>query len=311
MSESTTATPSSAPSEGSSPSLMFGWIVAVGLLFIWSGWVVISRYGVIQALTIYDIVALRFLVALIAVSPVLWKFWPRDLPAWKLLVLSGCTGVPFLLIAFAGMQFAPASHAGILLNGTLPIFAAIITWIGFRHSPGPAKILGMVVILAGCMLIGWDRGSDGLRPDAWIGHVLFTLASLLLAIYMILTKLWNIKPLQALVVVPTLNATLYLPVYLMFLPKAVTQAPWSEIWLQGLYQGLGPSVVGLLSFTFAVRILGSTRTAAIMAGVPALVALMAIPTLGEWPSLLAWSGLVVTTAGILLSIGSSNGEPGN
>ena len=38
-----------------------GWLAAFGVLLIWSGWVVISRLGVVQTLTIYDMVALRFL----------------------------------------------------------------------------------------------------------------------------------------------------------------------------------------------------------------------------------------------------------
>lgn len=285
------------------PSLLLGWLVAFLLLFVWSGWVVISRYGVIQTLTIYDMAALRFLVALVAVSPLINRYWPRDIALWKLLALSSCTGVPFILIAFAGMQFAPASHAGILLNGTLPVFAAIITWIGFRQSPGLLKCIGMAVILVGCTLIGWDRGTGHLGPDVWIGHLLFVAGSLILSIYMVSTKLWNVKPTQALVVVPVINAILFFPIYLLFLPKSVETAPWSEILLQGLYQGLGPSVIGLLSFTYAVRVLGSARTAAMMAGVPALVALLAIPFLGEWPSVLVWSGLAVTTVGILLSVG--------
>jgi len=289
--------------ENETPRLLLGWLVAILLLFIWSGWVVISRYGVIQTLTIYDMVALRFLVAVIAVSPLIRKNWPFDIPQWKILALSACTGVPFLLISFTGMQFAPASHAGILLNGTLPVFAAIITWIGFRQAPGLVKCLGMVVILIGCTLIGWDRGTGALGPDVWIGHVCFVLGSLILSIYMVATKLWNIQPLQALVVVPVVNAYFYLPMYILFLPKSVGAAPWSEILLQGLYQGLGPSVVGLLCFTYAVKVLGSTRTAAMMAGVPALVALLAIPFLGEWPSFLVWSGLAITTVGILLSVG--------
>lgn len=265
---------------------------------------VISRYGVTQSLTIYDIAALRFFVAIVAVSPFLLKFWPRQIAAWKLVILSVCPGVPFLLIAFAGMQFAPASHAGILLNGTLPVFAAGIAWICLRQAPDRSKMIGMGVILVGCLLIGWDNGTGGLGPDAWIGHLLFILASLLLAAYMVITKLWNVAPMQALVVVPTLNALVYIPIYLAFLPKNVVNAPLFEILLQGLYQGIGPSVIGILSFTYAVKVLGSTRTAAIMAGVPALVALLAIPVLGEWPSLLVWIGLTVTTAGILMAAGS-------
>jgi len=80
-------------------------------------------------------------------------------------------------------------------------------------------------------------------------------------------------------------------------------APWSEIVLQGAYQGLGPSVLAVLLFTTAVRTIGPSATAAMMAMVPGMVALVAIPVLGEWPSLLAWAGLFLATGGILLAAG--------
>ncbi|MEM1045188.1 MAG: DMT family transporter [Pseudomonadota bacterium] len=299
MTETTVET-ETPPSKGS--GLLLGWLAAFGVLFIWSGWVVVSRFGVLNTLTVYDIAVLRFLVAFLAVSPFVVKYWPRRLAFWKILVLGGSVGVPFLLLALFGMRFAPASHAGILLNGTLPIFAAAILWLWVGQRPVRMEAVGIGVILAGCILTGWDRGSDGLLPQAWIGQLLFVAAALVLAVYMCATRLWGVRPIEAMVVIPTVNIALFGPVYLALLPKNLDRAPWSEILLQGLYQGLGPSILGVICFTQAVRSLGSTRTAAMMAGVPGLAALMAIPVLGEWPSLVAWGGLAVTTAGILLMV---------
>ena len=92
--------------------LLSGWLAAFGVLLIWSGWVVVARLGVMQTLTIYDMVALRFLVAVIAVSPFIVSYWPRNLCWWKVALLGCGPGVPYLLLAFTGMKFAPASHAG-------------------------------------------------------------------------------------------------------------------------------------------------------------------------------------------------------
>ncbi|MEM9472347.1 MAG: EamA family transporter, partial [Pseudomonadota bacterium] len=58
---------------------LIGWFAAFGVVFIWSGWVVVSRLGVVQTLTIYDMVTLRFVVATIAVAPFAWRYWPRQL----------------------------------------------------------------------------------------------------------------------------------------------------------------------------------------------------------------------------------------
>lgn len=280
-----------------------GWLAAFGVVIIWSGWVVVSRLGVVQTLTIYDLVALRFVVATVAVAPFVWRYWPRQLAWWQIALISCGQGAPYLLLAFGGFQFAPASHAGIMMNGTLPVLAAVLGWVWLKDRPDRWKMIGMVVILISCGLIGWDRESVGVSPDAWIGHLLFVASAAFIAVNMIATRAWQLTPMQAMVCIPTVNLAWFGPVYLALLPKAVHAAPWPEIILQGAYQGLGPSVVAVLLFTTAVRSIGTSATAAMMAMVPGVAAVLAIPVLGEWPSLAAWIGLVLATGGILLAAG--------
>ncbi|MEM7224618.1 MAG: DMT family transporter [Pseudomonadota bacterium] len=288
-------------SDTARPSI--GWLAAFGVVFIWSGWVVVSRLGVVQALTIYDMVALRFAVATLAVAPFVWRYWPRTLKWWQIALISFGQGAPYLLLAFGGMRFAPASHAGIMMNGTLPIFAALVGWFWLGDRPDRWRIAGMAVILAGCGMIGWDRNSVGVASDAWIGHLLFMGAALFVAINLIATKAWQLTAMQAMVCIPTVNLLWFGPLYLAVLPKNLSSASWSEIALQGIYQGLGPSVLAVLFFTTAIRSIGPSPTAAMMAMVPGMAALMAIPLLGEWPSAVAWIGLILATGGILLAAG--------
>jgi len=285
------------------PRPLIGWLAAFGVVVLWSGWVVVSRLGVVQTLTIYDMAALRFLVAAVAVAPFLMRHWPRQLIWWQVALFSFGQGVPYVLLAFGGMRFAPASHAGIMMNGTLPILAAVLGWLWLKEVPDRWRITGMAVILVGCALIGWDRESVGVGPDAWIGHLMFIAAVSLVAVNLIGTKVWGLTAMQAMVCIPTVNFVWFLPLYLAFLPKGMATAAWSEILLQGAYQGLGPSILGVVCFTTAIRTIGTAPTAAMMALVPGMAALIAIPVLGEWPSGLAWTGLVLATAGILLSAG--------
>lgn len=282
---------------------LIGWLAAAGVVVIWGGWVVVSRLGVIQTLTIYDMIALRFGVATLAVAPFVWRFWPRHLRWWQVAVISCGQGVPYLLFAFAGLQFAPASHAGTVMNGTLPVFAAVVGWLWLKDRPGPWRVAGMAVILLGCAMIGWDRDSLGVADDAWLGHLMFMAASLFVAVNLVGTKAWQLTATQAMVCIPTVNFLWFVPLYLGLLPKALDAAPWSEILLQGAYQGLGPSVLAVVCFTTAIRTIGTAPTAAMMAMVPGMAAVLAIPVLGEWPSGLAWTGLLLATGGILLAAG--------
>lgn len=287
---------------------LIGWLAACGVVVIWSGWIVVSRLGVVQTLTIYDMMVLRFLVASAVVAPFAWRYWPRHLRWWQVVLISCGQGTPYLMFAFGGLQFAPSSHAGIMMNGTLPVFAAILGWLWLKDRPDRWRSVGMVVILVGCGLIGWDRESVGVGPDAWIGHLMFMAAALFVATNLIATKAWKLTAMQALVTIPTLNLLWFGPLYLAFLPKALAQTPWPEILLQGAYQGLGASVLGVLLFTSAIRSIGTSPTAAMMAMVPGMAALLAIPVLGEWPSAFAWAGLVLATGGILLAAGWQPGQ---
>jgi drug/metabolite transporter (DMT)-like permease len=147
--------------------------------------------------------------------------------------------------------------------------------------------------------MGASGGGD--VQGLWSGYLFLLAASLVLTIYMINTGKWGLRPKEMIAVVPVLNGLFILPLW-PFLPSRFSEAPWSEILLQMLYQGLGPSLIAVPLFVLALRHLGATPTAALMAGVPAISALVAVPALGELPHLWEWAGMAVVTAGILLTL---------
>lgn len=70
--------------------------------------------------------------------------------------------------------------------------------------------------------------------------------------------------------------------------------------MQAVYQGVLVVFVAMLLYTLAVRHLGPQTVALLMAVVPGLSALAAVPVLGEPLSLLALAGLAAVTAGAVL-----------
>jgi len=69
------------------------------------------------------------------------------------------------------------------------------------------------------------------------------------------------------------------------------------ILLQGLYQGIGPTILAMLFFLRAVEKLGAERTGVIIGLVPIISGLAAVPLLGEpltWPLII---GMCLVTAG--------------
>ena len=95
----------------------------------------------------------------------------------------------------------------------------------------------------------------------------------------------------------------YLPIWILFLPSSIHEAPWQEIALQGVYQGIIAAFIAGFMIAYAARTIGSTRQAAIMSGAPAMALLMAIPLLNEIPSWLSVGGVIIVTIGILMTLG--------
>ena len=103
-----------------------------------------------------------------------------------------------------------------------------------------------------------------------------------------------------------MSAVFYVPVWLLWLKSNLAIASRSEILLQGAYQGLVPSVLGISCLNIAVNRLGPSATSVFLSAVPVVAALAAIPILQEMPGLPAWIGMIAVTAGILLTLGIIN-----
>ena len=70
--------------------------------------------------------------------------------------------------------------------------------------------------------------------------------------------------------------------------------------MQAIYQGVLVVFVAMMLYTFAVRRLGAQTVALLMAIVPGLAAMAAVPVLGEPLSMLTLAGLAAVTTGALL-----------
>ena len=65
------------------------------------------------------------------------------------------------------------------------------------------------------------------------------------------------------------------------------------------------TVASLLLYGRALVLLGAARGAAFASVVPALSALIAIPSLGEWPSASDWLAIVLICTGVYLASGGA------
>lgn len=281
-----------------------GTIAAVVMIATWAGFVVFARLGSFQGLTPYDLGLLRFGVSAAVAAPFAYIWWPRHLKIFQIMVLTVVgPGVVYGLLSYQGLSLAPAAYAGVFTNGTMPVITAIYVWLFMGDRFGPRAISGIVLVTAGCVLLGLFDAEPQINAkstDVRLGALLLLLAGAVLSAYVVLARHWRLAPKQALVVIALPNFGLMLPIWLFAGPSGIPDAELTTVIFQALFQGLGPATLAVFCYATIIEKLGSTTTAACSAVVPAVAAIFAIPILGEWPSLIQWSGVVAVSIGLAI-----------
>ena len=277
-----------------------GWIAVVATICIWTGFILVTRAGGKGVLTGWDVTALRFGVgALIALF-----FLPRvTLPPLKVIALfSLFGGIGYAVAVYSAFRLAPAAHASVLMPGALPFETAVIAWLWLKQAPSRPQRIALALVFAGIVLTAADTLLYGAQISGMqmVGDLLFLCGSSSWATFTLLLRRYPVSPLAATVSTTLGSAVVYLPIWWLLLPSTLDQAPLAEILMQSVYQGVLVVFVAMLLYTQAVRHLGPQAVALLMAVVPGLSALAAVPVLDEPLSLLALAGLAAVTAGAVL-----------
>jgi drug/metabolite transporter (DMT)-like permease len=242
-----------------------GIAAGLGTVLCFVAMLVAGRLGATtDALTVYDLAGLRMGVAALCATPFLLRSYPWKVDVRAHAVVAFFGGAPFVLLIFGGMVFAPVGHAAVMMNGSLPVFAAFVTWIWVGDRPGRWQWVGIVAITAGVGAVGWEAVAGGI-PGQWRGHLLFLAAGL-------------------------------------FLPSGLFSAPRLDILLQVVVHGVFGAFLCILCHAYSVKTIGPMRQAAIMSAAPVLALFVAIPTLGEIPSTLNIVGAGIVAMGILATV---------
>jgi drug/metabolite transporter (DMT)-like permease len=301
---------------------------AVAVLCIWVSFILVARGSARATLTPFDIAWLRFVFSGLVVLPFAW--WHREalvrglagagrqvLPSHlmrraalgRALALGATGGIGYCLLAYQAFFLAPASHAAVLLPGSLPLWSALgAVWLlGERLTL--ARVVGLSLILAGGVAIaGQSFAGMFSGQGTWRGDLLFVGASMSWALYSVLCRRWHVGALQATAGIAVVALVLVVPAYAGavaggFMESHLGAAAWSEIAFQAVYQGGLAMLVAGLAFTQVVAHYGPVRTTMFTAIVPPLAALAAVPVLGEPLAASALLGLACVTLGLLIGNG--------
>ncbi|MFN4118015.1 DMT family transporter [Acidovorax sp.] len=317
-----------------SPRAM-GLLAAVVTVTIWTGFIVIARASAQRTLTPFDIALMRITGASLVLLP--WGWWMvrrrkaahaaeaaragadggvppssllgiSPLPLRTTALLGSFGGLLYALLAYSGFFHAPATHAAVLMPGSLPLWTALLAAALLRDHITPLRAAGLALIVAGDLLVGGRSLLAAFSGgDVWKGDVLFMLAAACWATYSVLARRHAVDAVQATIAITAFACLVYLPAYALLVALgAVTShlamAPWSEIVFQMIFQGCGSVVISGISFTRMIQHYGPVRSTMITALVPGLSAIGAVVFLHEPMYWNLVAGLLLVTMGILLGV---------
>lgn len=277
-------------------------------ILIWSGWVVMNRFGIKNTLSPYDITAIRFTTAGILLLPMILKRGVRIGP-WGAkggFLLSVLLGACYTNVVVFGLQFAPVSHASTVNTGTFLTLITIFGVHGLREHISKSRLVGIACSLCGIAVMLCAKGMD-YSSSQWIGHLCFMTGACMWATYVLLTRAWKVDPIHTTAVVCVFSMISYMPFYLAFADHThLLNCPVRILVLEIIYQGVLTSILALFLFNVGVSILGAARSGAFVPLIPAISTLLAIEVVGEVPSGMEILGILTVTIGVFLASGAIN-----
>ena len=298
----TAAVDSERAQQGAPCARLVGFAWAALTVMIFSGWFVVTRFGVTRELRIWDIAALRFAIGAMLLAPAVVRRGSRlPVAAWgEGLIFALLWGVPFVLLVALGLKLTSAAQAASVAPTLMPFFVGLFAWGFLRERQGRLRWLGYAAIITGLVcLVSAGAAARG-APDPW-GIAALAAAAAMWAIYTLLFRRSGLTPIQSAALICIWSTALYLPAYLFLGLGRFSVASAGEIALQALYQGVLMSGVALITYNRAVSLLGSSAATAVIALLPAVASILAIPILGETPSPAEGLSVVVIVLGALLA----------
>lgn len=296
---------------------------ALVTVLMWTAFIVVARASAHRSLTPFDIAFMRFVGAGVVLLPVGWWMVRRAAgtvgraPSWlglsplsaRLTVTVGLlAGIAYSCLAYSGFYFAPATHASVLMPGTLPLFTTLVAAWVLRDRITPTRAIGLLLILGGDLLVG---GASLLQAfgggTVWMGDLMFMAAAFCWANYTVVARRHGLAAVPATVAVSVFALLGFVPAYALLASTGVVtshlaSAPWQELVFQGLFQGVGSVVISGITFTQMVRYFGPVRSTMITSLVPGLSAMGAVWLLGEPMHWNLLAGLLLVTVGIVFGV---------
>ena len=276
-----------------------GYLFVCITMCIWGGFTILSRLNLHWHVSAWDLVAMRFAIAFIVLMPVL--VYNKDLaflwhPRPIILALTG--GLAYCLTVYTAFLHAPAAHAAIFLNGCIPLCTAVAAYLLFKQPFDKHTWLSLSIMLSALALMSYLMLHE--QASAFgIGDILFFLSAVWWGIFTVLLKQWKLSAWHSMASVAIWSALIYLPIYILFIPKHFQEAEPVHLLIQGVFHGVLVVIIATLTYVAAIERLGAFKTGSIVTLAPFIAAVIAVPLLNEPLSPAIMCGLVGMGIGAL------------
>ena len=260
-----------------------------------------TRFSVLNGLTSYDLVALRYLVAGPILLPYFCQLGFKNLGGigWtKAIILTILAGSPYMLVFIGGLSLAPAAHGAILNPGVVPSVVFISMVLLGMQSFSILRMISLVFIIIGLLFV--TGASFETRNETLVGDLMLFATGISWGLFTVLIRLWEVKPMQAACIVSVLSLV-YLPLYGVMFYHGFEDVSLTHILTQAIFQGVIMSLGTLYLVAFAVRNIGAQSTSLFSPFVPLITAILAVPILGETLLLTQWMGIFIVVFGMLFA----------
>jgi drug/metabolite transporter (DMT)-like permease len=275
-------------------------IVAAGF---WAAGFVGVRHGLNVGFSPADLAVHRYLWPGLVLLPVVLRAGIGDLDGigWGRGILLTVLGGPvFAIIGYAGFLLVPLGHGGVIQPSCGALGGLLLATLVLREKLIASRLIGALIIIGGLLVIAGE-GAATIGAQGVGGDLALALAGFMSGAFATLLRLWRIAPMTAAAVISVLSL-FAMPIYWLIGGVAHLSAlGWRENLLQAVLQGVlaGPAALYLL--VRSITLIGAGRAAIFFSLVPPFVVLIGWLTLGEMPTLLQLTGLVIVLFGFQLT----------
>jgi drug/metabolite transporter (DMT)-like permease len=280
-----------------------GVICGIVASIFWAAGFAGVRHGLNIGFSPADIAVHRYLWSGLALLPVVVRAGIEDLngigwPRGILLTLLG--GPVFAIVGYAGFLFVPLGHGGVIQPSCGALGGLLLATLVLREKLLTSRLIGALIIVGGLVVISGE-GAVTFGEQGVAGDLLFVLAGLMSAGFSTVLRMWRVAPMSAAAIIGALSL-FGMPIYWLHYGFAhVISFGWRENLLQAVLQGVLAGPAALYLFVNSIALIGAGRAAIFFSLVPPFVLLIGWLALGEAPTLLQVTGLIIVLFGFQLT----------